>query len=126
MKILFHHRIASFDGLAVQITQLVNALREIDSDVVVVGPSIHGRLSSGGAFELIGALAAGLPGVLCKTLETADSVAAFVRLALAWSRHRRDILHQRFNLFEFTGTWLNRITGFRCCWKSTRRYTPAS
>ena len=46
MKILFHHRIASFDGQAVHSGALIAALRAIGHEVVVVGPPVLERLGS--------------------------------------------------------------------------------
>ena len=111
LKILFHHRIASRDGQAVHMQELIAALRAQGHAVVLVGPEATGREAFGGEVAFVARLKKRLPRALYELLETAYSVHAALRLFRAYRRERPDAVYERYNLFMLAGLWLRRLTG---------------
>jgi len=111
LKILYHHRIASFDGQAVHIQGLVEALRAAGCVVVMVGPPVLHELKTGRSFNTVGRLKSWLPRALYELLEAAYAVPSYLRLLWAWFRTRPDLLYERYNLFQPAGAWLKRTVG---------------
>lgn len=111
LKILFHHRIASRDGQAVHMQELIAALRGQGHTVVVVGPEATAREAFGGEVALIARLKKRLPRALYEMLEMAYNLYAAPRLFRAFRRTRPDAVYERYNLFMLAGLWLRRLTG---------------
>jgi len=111
MKILFHHRIASRDGQAVHMEELIEAFRRLGHEVVVVGPTLAGKNEVGKQSGLVARLKKGLPKSAYELLEFLYSFHAFLRLKRAYDRHRPDVLYERYNLFMPAGVWLKRWVG---------------
>jgi glycosyltransferase involved in cell wall biosynthesis len=111
MKILFHHRIASRDGQAVHIEELLTALGAQGHEVVLVGPPGLTRTSFGGSSRLIDGIKHLLPGVAFELLEVAYNAKAFFRLRAAVRAHKPDVIYERFSLFLFAGVWMRRLSG---------------
>ncbi|MFZ5835912.1 MAG: glycosyltransferase family 4 protein [Pseudomonadota bacterium] len=112
MKILFHHRIASRDGQAVHMDEMIDALRGLGHEVFLVGPARGGQESEFGSDAgLIATLKRLLPRAIYEILEAAYSIPAFFRLYRAWRAHRPDVVYERYNLFMFAGLWLKYLTG---------------
>jgi glycosyltransferase involved in cell wall biosynthesis len=111
LKILFHHRIASRDGQAVHMQELIAALRAEGHEVVLVGPEATSRQAFGGEIALVARLKTLLPRALYELLEMAYSVHAAPHLFRAYRRERPDAVYERYNLFMLAGLWLRRLTG---------------
>ena len=112
MKILFHHRIASRDGQAVHMDEMIDALRALGHEVTLVGPARGGQESEFGADAgLIATLKRLLPRAVYEILEAIYSVPAFFRLYQSYRAHRPDVVYERYNLFMFAGLWLKHLTG---------------
>lgn len=112
MKIMFHHRIASRDGQAVHMDEMIGALREQGHEVILVGPAQGGQQAAFGSDAgLIAMLKRLLPRAIYEILEAGYSVPAFLRLYRAYQQHQPDFVYERYNLFLFAGIWLKRLTG---------------
>jgi glycosyltransferase involved in cell wall biosynthesis len=111
MKILFHHRIASRDGQAVHMEELIDAFRRLGHEVVVVGPTFVSKQDVGAESGFVTQLKKGLPKFAYEILEFLYSFYAFRRLKRAYDRHRPDVLYERYNLFMPAGVWLKRWVG---------------
>ena len=112
MKILFHHRIASRDGQAVHMDEMIDALRALGHEVVLAGPARGGQESEFGSDAgLIATLKRLLPRAVYEILEAIYSIPAFFRLYGAYTRLRPDFVYERYNLFMFAGLWLKKLTG---------------
>lgn len=111
LKILFHHRIASRDGQAVHMQELIAALRAQGHEVVLVGPEATGREAFGGEVAFVARLKKLLPRAVYELLETAYSVYSVPRLFRAYRRERPDAVYERYNLFMLAGLWLRWLTG---------------
>lgn len=111
MRILFHHRIASRDGQAVHIEELIAALRRQGHETVLVGPPGFANAAFGGSSTLIDGIKRHIPAALYEVLELGYNVKAFLRLHAAIRAHRPDVLYERFSLFLFAGLWARRLTG---------------
>jgi glycosyltransferase involved in cell wall biosynthesis len=111
MKILFHHRIASRDGQAVHIEELLTALAAQGHEVMLVGPPGLTRTSFGGSSRLIDRIKQTMPAVAFELLEIAYNAKVFFRLRAAVRAHKPDIIYERFSLFLFAGVWVRRMSG---------------
>ena len=109
MKILFHHRIASRDGQAVHMEELLAALAALGHETVLVGPPGLTETSFGGSSGLVDRIKRALPAAVFELLEVAYNLKAFLRLRAAVRRHKPDIIYERFSLFLFAGVWVRRL-----------------
>lgn len=92
--------------------EMIDALRALGHEVVLVGPTRGGQESEFGADAgLIATLKRLLPRAIYEMLEAVYSVPAFLRLYQAYNAHRPDFVYERYNLFMFAGLWLKRLTG---------------
>src|SRR4051812_35537607 len=106
MRILFHHRIASRDGQAVHIEELMAALRRQGHETILVGPSGFMSTKFGGSSLFVDRIKRSIPGALYELLELAYSATAFLRLRSAARVHRPDVIYERFSLFLLAGVWM--------------------
>ncbi len=111
MRILFHHRIASRDGQAVHIEELIAALRRQGHETILVGPPGFMATGLGGSNPLVDRIKRSLPGALYELLEIGYNAKAFLRLRAAVRDHRPDIIYERFSLFLLAGLWMHRLSG---------------
>lgn len=111
MKILFHHRIASRDGQAVHIEELIAALIAREHEVVLVGPPGLEQTSFGGSSALVDRIKRAIPAAIYELLEIAYNAKAFLRLRAAVRTHKPDIIYERSSLFLFAGVWMRRLSG---------------
>jgi glycosyltransferase involved in cell wall biosynthesis len=111
MRILFHHRIASRDGQAVHIEELIAALRRQGHETILVGPASFGTTEFGGSNLFVDSIKRFIPAAAYELLEIAYNIKAFPRLRAAVRRHRPDVIYERFSLFLFAGVWMRRLSG---------------
>jgi glycosyltransferase involved in cell wall biosynthesis len=111
MRILFHHRIASHDGQAVHIEELIAALQRQGYETFLVGPSSFVKTQFGGSNPLVDLIKRCIPGALYELLEIAYNVKAFLRLRTAVRTHRPDVIYERFSLFLLAGIWIRYSSG---------------
>jgi glycosyltransferase involved in cell wall biosynthesis len=111
MRILFHHRIASRDGQAVHIEEMIAALRQQGHETILVGPAGFETTEFGDSNPFVDRIKRLIPGALYELLEIAYSVKAFLRLRAAVRLHRPDVIYERFSLFLFAGIWMRRLSG---------------
>jgi hypothetical protein len=110
MRILFHHRIASRDGQAVHIEELIAALRRQGHETILVGPPSFMATGFGGSNPLVDRIKRLLPCAVYELLEIGYNAKAFLRLHAAVRAHRPDIIYERFSLFLFAGVWVRRLS----------------
>jgi len=111
MKILYHHRTRSKDGQYVHIEEMVNALRELGHEVIVVAPPSMEKEDFGSDAGLVAWLKRHLPKWVYEIMELAYSLVAYRRLAQAVKRHKPDALYERYNLFLPAGVWIKKRFG---------------
>jgi glycosyltransferase involved in cell wall biosynthesis len=109
MKILFHHRIASRDGQAVHMDELIAALEALGHEVIAIGPARTARLEFGGGDGPVALLKRALPRMLYEVLEFSYNLVALWRLWGALRRERPDAVYERYNLFFLAGPLLCRL-----------------
>ncbi|HEX4177116.1 MAG TPA: hypothetical protein VHY57_01715 [Rhizomicrobium sp.] len=68
MRILFHHRIASRDGQAVHIEELIAALRRQGHETILVGPPSFMATGFGGSNQIVDRIKQLLPGAIYELL----------------------------------------------------------
>ena len=111
MRILFHHRVASRDGQAVHIEEMIAALRRQGHETVLVGPPSFAATGFGASNRRVDAVKRAIPGALYELLELAYNLRAFWRLRAAVRAYRPDVVYERFSLFLLAGMWVRRLTG---------------
>lgn len=109
MKILLHHRIASFDGQAIHAQELTSALRAVGHDVVVVGPRALEQIGIGQSIPSVRWMKRLLPRFVYEILEASYSLASFPRLLGAYLRYRPDAIYERLALFQIAAALLKRV-----------------
>ena len=111
MRILYHHRTASRDGQAVHIEEMVQALRDLGHEVLVVAPRAASDAGMGGEVGWVRKLRDALPKAIYELLELGYSLVAYRRLARAAREFKPDVVYERYNLFLLAGALLRRRTG---------------
>jgi glycosyltransferase involved in cell wall biosynthesis len=108
VRILYHHRTRSKDGQYVHIEEMINALRGLGHEVIIVAPPSAETESFGSDAGLVAVLKRTLPKWFYELMELGYSLVAYRRLAKAVRTHRPDCLYERYNLFLPAGVWLAR------------------
>ena len=108
MRILYHHRTRSKDGQYVHIEEMINALRGLGHEVIIVAPPSAETESFGSDAGLVAVLKRTLPKWFYELMELGYSLVAYRRLAAAVRKHQPDCLYERYNLFLPAGVWLAR------------------
>ncbi len=111
MKILYHHRIRSRDGQSVHLEELIEALRSLGHEVVLVGPNAYSRVSFGHDPKLLASVKKFAPKILYELLELGYNIPAFLRLRRACRKHHPDFIYERCNLYLLAGIWCRRLAG---------------
>lgn len=108
MRILYHHRTRSKDGQYVHIEEMINALRLLGHEVIIVAPPSAETESFGSDAGAVAVLKRYMPKWCYELIELAYSAVAYRRLAAAVREHQPDVLYERYNLFLPAGIWLAR------------------
>jgi glycosyltransferase involved in cell wall biosynthesis len=111
VKILYHHRIASKDGQAVHVEEIVGALRAAGHEVLLVGPRWVQERSFDFEGGIVTKLKRHVPRVLYELVEFAYNLVAVARLLRAIHRFRPDVIYERYNLYFVAGVVAKRLTG---------------
>jgi glycosyltransferase involved in cell wall biosynthesis len=111
MRILFHHRIASRDGQAVHLEELIAALQRQGHETLLVGPPGLMATAFGGSNTTVDRIKRSIPMAVYELLEIAYNIKAFLRLRAAVQAYRPDVIYERFSLFLFAGIWARRLYG---------------
>jgi len=111
LKILYHHRTRSKDGQDVHISELINALRKLDHEVMVVAPAAMERAKFGADAGAVAVLKRFAPRFAYELMEFAYSLIAYHRLRRAVLAFRPDCLYERYNLFLPAGVWIKKAFG---------------
>lgn len=109
MRILFHHRIASRDGQAVHLEELIRALQRLGHETILVGPPSLATSRFGGSDPWVDRIKRSIPAALYELLEVAYNFKAFLRLRAATRAYRPDVIYERFSLFLFAGIWVSHL-----------------
>lgn len=109
MKILYHHRTRSKDGQYVHIEEMIEALRALGHEVIVVAPSATESTDFGSDGGFIARLKQHLPQFIYEVMEFGYALVAYLRLARAVRAHQPDCLYERYNLFQPAGVWIKRF-----------------
>ena len=111
MKILYHHRTLSKDGMDVHISELIAAFRKRGHDVTLIAPrnTENSEFGTGGGLTSI--VRSYLPGFLTELIELAYSWLAYRRLRNAYRATKPDFVYERYNLFLLAGSELKKRTG---------------
>lgn len=107
VKILYHHRTVSKDGMDVHISAMIAAFKALGHEVVLVAPGIGAR-DFGGGSSWVDAIRARLPRFVGEILEFGYNLAAYRDLAKAIKAERPDAIYERYALFLLAGVWVKR------------------
>lgn len=108
MRILYHHRTRSKDGQYVHIEEMINALRALGHEVIIVAPPSADTEAFGADAGMVAVLKRHLPKWFYELMELGYSLVAYRRLAAAVRKYKPDCLYERYNLFLPAGIWLAR------------------
>jgi glycosyltransferase involved in cell wall biosynthesis len=108
VRILYHHRTRSKDGQYVHIEEMINALRSLGHEVIIVAPPSAETEAFGSDAGAVALLKRYMPKWCYELAELAYSLVAYRRLAAAVRQHQPDVLYERYNLFLPAGIWLAR------------------
>jgi len=108
VRILYHHRTRSKDGQYVHIEEMINALRSLGHEVIIVAPPSAETESFGSDAGAVAVLKRYMPKWCYEIIELAYSAVAYRRLAAAVREHQPEVLYERYNLFLPAGIWLAR------------------
>ena len=111
MKILYHHRVASRDGQAVHIDELIAALRARGHEVIVVAPGGAESQEFGTSQGWVDAIRKRLPRALYELAELGYALLSYRRLAARIREHRSDVIYERYNLYLLAGAWARKHFG---------------
>ena len=111
MKILYHHRTASKDGMDVHITELIAAFKALGHEIILVGPDRSQNTEFGAGGGIVQTIRNFLPRFVSEILEVAYDRVAFNRLEEAYLQHQPDLLYERSNLFLSAGKRLKKKYG---------------
>ena len=111
MRIVYHHRTSARDGGAVHIDSLIEALRALGAEVVLVAPSMARRSTAATRRpHWTSSLRKRLPRLLHELAELAYNIPEAWRLWREVARVRPDVIYERSNLFLLSGSWVARAT----------------
>jgi glycosyltransferase involved in cell wall biosynthesis len=103
MKILYHHRIASKDGMYVHVEELTKALIEQGNTIDFVCPDFTRETSFGDDGGIVARLRSWLPKPAFELLELSYSLVVAARLFVAILKKRPDFIYERYNLHQPMG-----------------------
>ncbi|MCK9605991.1 MAG: glycosyltransferase family 4 protein [Methylomonas sp.] len=103
MKILYHHRIASKDGQYVHIEEMINSLRKIGHEVVVVEPAQLTKKDFGKSSGAVQSLRSFLPGFIHELIEFSYCFFDLFKLVISILKNKPDCIYERYNLFFISG-----------------------
>jgi glycosyltransferase involved in cell wall biosynthesis len=109
MKILIHHRIASRDGQAVHLEEMIEALRGQGHELLLVGPVAFEQTGFGSSSAAIDWIKRIIPAPIYELMEIGYNLFAFRRLNKAVRQFRPDFIYERFSLFLLAGIWVHRL-----------------
>lgn len=108
MRILFHHRIASRDGQAVHLEEMLEALADQGHETILVGPAGFDNASFGDSPSSIDFIKRMIPAALYEVMEVGYNFLAYRRLEKAVKAFKPDFIYERFSLFLLAGVWLRK------------------
>jgi glycosyltransferase involved in cell wall biosynthesis len=111
VKIIYHHRIRSKDGQSVHLAELIDALRDLGHEVLLVGPPSFDRASFGHDPALLSRAKEMIPKAIYELMELGYNVVAYFRLLHACIRFRPDFIYERANLFFPAGILVKKSYG---------------
>jgi glycosyltransferase involved in cell wall biosynthesis len=111
VKILYHHRTRSKDGQFVHIAEMIQGLRKLGHEVIVVAPAAMAQTNFGDDAGGVAVMKRLCPSIVYEMLEFAYSIVAYLRLRRAVIAHRPDCMYERYNLFLPAGVWIKQRFG---------------
>ena len=109
MKILYHHRIASKDGQYVHIEEIVNAIKELGHEIIMVEPRSVTEKQFGKSSGVVQKIRRFLPGYVHEWIEFFYSIFDFLKLCRVIIKTKPDCIYERYNLFFPSGIWAKKI-----------------
>jgi glycosyltransferase involved in cell wall biosynthesis len=108
MKIIYHHRTQGEEPESIHIAAIVNALRGLGHDVLLVGPTAAHRSGVSGKPSVLAKIKRSVPGVVFELLQLAYNAVIYRKLRRAVRQFRPDLIYERYALYSFAGTLLAR------------------
>ncbi len=109
MKVLYHHRIASKDGMYVHVEELTNAMIEKGVDLQFVCPGFNESADFGSEGGFSAKLRSKLPAALYEILELGYSLLIAIKLIKAILQFSPDVIYERYNLYQPVGVIIAKL-----------------
>lgn len=107
MKILYHHRTQWEEPECVHIKAVVDSLRRLGHDVLLVGPQSKVPETSGkGALSKIKRM---VPSCLFEVLQIFYNAISILKLWRAIAQFKPDLIYERYALYSFAGVAVSRV-----------------
>jgi glycosyltransferase involved in cell wall biosynthesis len=111
VKILYHHRTQGEEPESVHIASLIQALRDLGQDVVLLGPAGRSRAGAGGSAPWLRWLKRRLPRAAFELVQLAHNGPSLLHLKRALRRERPALLYERYALHHAAGVVAARHAG---------------
>ena len=108
-RVLYHHRIASKDGMYVHVEELTNAMLESGVELEFVCPGFNERSDFGSEGGFAAKIRKLLPSALYELLELSYSLIVAVKLVRAIIRFKPDFIYERYNLYQPVGVIIAKL-----------------
>lgn len=108
-KVLYHHRIASKDGMYVHVEELTNALLEKGVELEFVCPGFNERSDFGSEGGFAAKIRAKLPSAVYELLELCYSLIVAIKLVRTIVRFKPDFIYERYNLYQPVGVIIAKL-----------------
>lgn len=108
LRVLYHHRIASKDGMYVHIEELTNAMLEKGIELEFVCPGFNQQSAFGSEGGFTARLRAKLPGAIYELLELCYCLIVGFKLVRTIWRFKPDVIYERYNLYQPIGVVIAR------------------
>ncbi|GAB4507869.1 MAG: glycosyltransferase family 4 protein [Sulfuricaulis sp.] len=108
MRIIYHHRTQGEEPESIHIAAIVQALRDLGHEVLLVGPDATHRSGAPGRSSLLVKIKRSVPGFVFEFLQLAYNIVVYGKLHSAVKRFRPDLIYERYALYNFAGMLLAR------------------
>ncbi|WP_374594957.1 glycosyltransferase family 4 protein [Aquabacterium sp.] len=110
MRILYHHRTQGEEPESIHISAIVQALRDLGHDVLVIGPpkAAH-RAEITARPPLIARIKEAVPRPVFELMQLGYNALGYVRLRKAVRAYQPDLIYERYALYNFAGPLFARL-----------------
>ena len=106
MRIIYLHRTQGEEPESIHIASIVNALRSLGHDVLVVGPVATRQNGAQSTPSLLGRIKRAVPAAVFELLQLGYNAIVYLKLRRAVRQFSPDLIYERYALYNFSGVLL--------------------